>query len=59
MGKEYLGNLLTFGKVMMFTEEEFSYTQNFTATLEFHSFLAFLRKPFENVHHPAFFQSLI
>jgi hypothetical protein len=52
MEREYLGNFLTFGKAMMFPEEELLYPQNFTVKLEFHCFLAVLRKPFENAHRP-------
>jgi hypothetical protein len=59
MESEYLGNLLTFGKIMIFPEKELSYTQNFTVTFELQSFLAFFQKLPENVHHSASFQSLI
>jgi hypothetical protein len=52
MEREYLSKLHTFGKVLIFSEEELPYTQNFTIMLEFHCFLAFLRKPFGNTHQP-------
>jgi hypothetical protein len=50
MEREYLGNLLTFGKAMIFPEAELPSTQNFTLRFEFHCFLTVLRKPFENAH---------
>jgi hypothetical protein len=55
MERESLGHLLTFGNAMIFPGEELSYTENFMVTLEFHCFLAFLRKPFGNIHQPGLF----
>jgi hypothetical protein len=55
MEREYLGNLFTFGNVMIFPGEELPYTENFTVTFELHCFLAFLRKQFGNVHQPVLF----
>jgi hypothetical protein len=55
MEREYLENLHRLGNVMIFPEEELPYTQNFTVRLEFHCFLAFLRKPFWNSHQPVMF----
>jgi hypothetical protein len=51
MERKYLDNLLVIGKVIIFSEEEIPYTQNFTVGLELHCFLAFLRKLFGNAHH--------
>jgi hypothetical protein len=42
MERESLGNLLTFGNLMIFPGEELPYPENFMATFEFHCFLTFL-----------------
>jgi hypothetical protein len=50
MERESLGNLLTFGSVLIFSVIELPYTQNFIVTLEFQCCLSFLRKPFRNAN---------